>query len=72
MLEKSRIIAPSKGERNYHVFYHLLAGAPKELSEKLKLKSPEKYFYLNQSQCYTVNAINDIELFEETSKAFEV
>jgi myosin heavy subunit len=37
LLEKSRVIGPAKAERNYHVFYHLLRGAPEELANELGL-----------------------------------
>lgn len=36
------------GERNYHVFYELLAGLPAEQKEKMYLQEAESYFYLNQ------------------------
>lgn len=36
------------GERNYHVFYELLAGLPAEQKEELYLQEAESYFYLNQ------------------------
>lgn len=36
------------GERNYHVFYQLLAGLPVKQKEELYLQEAEYYFYLNQ------------------------
>lgn len=36
------------GERNYHVFYELLAGLPMEQKEEMYLQEAESYFYLNQ------------------------
>lgn len=46
LLEKSRLCKQSGGERNYHVFYQLIAGAPKDLYEKLHLSPPETFNYL--------------------------
>lgn len=48
LLEKSRIITQASEERNYHVFYELLAGLDQQLRDKYGLLTPDKYFYLNQ------------------------
>ena len=37
-------------ERNYHIFYELLEGLPKEQKDKYGLMSADKYFYLNQGK----------------------
>ncbi|XP_031570489.1 unconventional myosin-IXa-like [Actinia tenebrosa] len=59
LLEKSRIVSQAPEERNYHVFYYLLAGAPPELKEALYLTDPQDYYYLNQSKCYTIEGIDE-------------
>ncbi|KAJ0026577.1 hypothetical protein NQD34_017577 [Periophthalmus magnuspinnatus] len=48
LLEKSRICTQSQEERNYHIFYRLCAGAPEEMREKLHLKAPDTFRYLNK------------------------
>lgn len=48
LLEKSRICSQAQKERNYHVFYYLLAGANDGEKELLNLLPPHKYHYLNQ------------------------
>ncbi|MFH4982829.1 hypothetical protein AB6A40_009538 [Gnathostoma spinigerum] len=48
LLEKSRIVHQSPGDRNYHIFYCLLAGISREESEALHLKSATHYYYLTQ------------------------
>lgn len=48
LLEKSRIVTQAPDERNYHVFYELLAGLTEEEKLKYGLLSADKYFYLNQ------------------------
>ncbi|XP_073917766.1 unconventional myosin-IXa isoform X5 [Castor canadensis] len=48
LLEKSRLVYQEHNERNYHVFYYLLAGASEEERLAFHLKQPEEYYYLNQ------------------------
>ncbi|KAK6727664.1 hypothetical protein RB195_005387 [Necator americanus] len=46
LLEKSRVCRQATGERNYHIFYQLVAGAPDSLYKKLHLAPPDKFKYL--------------------------
>uniref|UniRef100_UPI00398EA2C2 unconventional myosin-IXAa isoform X2 n=1 Tax=Pristiophorus japonicus TaxID=55135 RepID=UPI00398EA2C2 len=48
LLEKSRLVNQEHNERNYHVFYYLLAGASEEEKKSFHLLEPEEYHYLNQ------------------------
>lgn len=48
LLEKARIKSQNLGDRNYHIFYSLLAGLPQDLKVQLKLTKPDDYFYLKQ------------------------
>ncbi|XP_075713831.1 unconventional myosin-IXa isoform X2 [Rhinoderma darwinii] len=50
LLEKSRLVYQEQQERNYHVFYYLLAGASEEEKNDFHLDRPENYHYLNQRQ----------------------
>ncbi|KAG9489631.1 hypothetical protein GDO78_005534 [Eleutherodactylus coqui] len=50
LLEKSRLVYQEQQERNYHVFYYLLAGASEEEKTEFHLDRPESYHYLNQRQ----------------------
>ncbi|PWA24577.1 hypothetical protein CCH79_00011761 [Gambusia affinis] len=48
LLEKSRLVYQEHNERNYHVFYYLLAGASEDERKAFHLLKPEEYHYLNQ------------------------
>ena len=46
LLEKSRIVSQLKNERNYHIFYAILAGLSNEEKQKLNLGNVADYKYL--------------------------
>ncbi|GMH25517.1 hypothetical protein Nepgr_027360 [Nepenthes gracilis] len=72
LLEKSRVVQLAKGERSYHVFYQLCAGAPSVLRGKLNIKMANEYHYLNQSNCLAIDDVDDAQLFYELMKALDI
>jgi len=73
LLEKSRLVAQAEGERNYHIFYNLCAGASMDSAfrEKFRLSDPEDYHYLNQSGVTEVEGISDENDFETLLNSME-
>lgn len=59
-----------QGERNYHIFYQLIAGldAHPELKSLLFLESPSAFAYTNQSGVDHIDGVSDETDFEEVSK----
>lgn len=41
----------AKSERNYHIFYEMLAGLPSQQRQRYCLQGAETYYYLNQVVC---------------------
>ncbi|KAL6543932.1 Myosin-1 [Orobanche gracilis] len=72
LLEKSRVVQCSEGERSYHIFYQLCVGAPPVLREKLRLKNADKFNYLSQSNCFTISGIDDAEQFRVVMEALDI
>ncbi|ETW08414.1 hypothetical protein H310_00999 [Aphanomyces invadans] len=71
LLEKFRVVAQIPNERNFHIFYYLLAGASDELSNQLQLSAPTSYLYLNQSGCVSDPNIDDELLFDDVCSALK-
>ncbi|KAI9394414.1 hypothetical protein POPTR_005G089200v4 [Populus trichocarpa] len=72
LLEKSRVVQCMEGERSYHIFYQLCAGASPKLREKISLKIASEYKYLRQSNCYTITGVDDAERFRGVMEALDI
>ena len=65
LLEKSRVPTTiATGERNYHIFYHVLLG-----SGLLTDTDPTKQRLLNRSSCTTVPNVDDVEEYKQVVQA---
>ncbi|KAF7478538.1 hypothetical protein GHT09_010347 [Marmota monax] len=72
LLEKSRIVFQAKNERNYHIFYELLAGLPAQLRQAFSLQEAETYYYLNQGGNCEITGKSDADDFRRLLAAMEV
>ncbi|XP_019443992.1 PREDICTED: myosin-2-like isoform X2 [Lupinus angustifolius] len=72
LLEKSRVVQLANGERSYHIFYQLCAGSSADLRERLNLRVASEYKYLNQSDCMTIDGVDDAKNFHQLMKALDV
>ncbi|KAM8849705.1 unconventional myosin-X isoform 1-T1 [Spinachia spinachia] len=59
LLEKNRVVRQNPGERNYHIFYALLAGTNSQQREAFSLTPPDTFHYLRGSSCLSDSTIND-------------
>ncbi|XP_010522441.1 PREDICTED: myosin-7 [Tarenaya hassleriana] len=71
LLERSRVCQVSDPERNYHCFY-MLCAAPEQETEQFKLGKPSTFHYLNQSNCYALDGVDDSKEYVATRKAMDV
>jgi myosin-1 len=66
LLEKSRVVTRTIGERSFHIFYQLLKGlTDAQLKEYHLSKDPNSYAYLAQSKCTEVDTVNDARDFKD-------
>jgi len=73
LLEKSRVTTPLPGERSFHIFYQLLAGADPQLLESLCVsRDPNSYKMLNKSGCIEVDTLDDAHNFTQVKTGMEV
>jgi len=74
LLEKTRLIHQTAGERNYHIFYQLLRGASPELRQTLHLSNDalEAYDYISSSAAASsIPNVNDCEEWAVTTSCME-
>lgn len=59
-------------ERNYHIFYRLLAGLSDKDKSSLHLTEAKDYHYLSQGNCYVCEGMDDKEAFANIRRAMKV
>ncbi|RYP19715.1 hypothetical protein DL767_009597 [Monosporascus sp. MG133] len=69
LLERSRLVFQPLKERNYHIFYQLLAGATEKERQELDLLPVEQFDYLNQGNAPTIDGVDDKAEFVATKKS---
>lgn len=73
LLEKSRVASQNPGERSFHIFYQLLAGADDSMLDALKLtRNPADYGFINKSGCTQVDTLDDAGNFTMVTTGMEV
>lgn len=72
LLEKSRIVSQNQGERNYHIFYSLIAGLNGEEKKRLELSDASNYEYLKGGKTLTCDGRNDATQFADVRAAMKV
>ncbi|CAG5130123.1 unnamed protein product, partial [Candidula unifasciata] len=72
LLEKSRIVSQMHDERNYHIFYCMLAGMSQEDKSKLELQNATNYQYLIQGGSVVCEGRDDKKDFADIRSAMKV
>lgn len=72
LLEKSRVVQPGPGERNYHIFYQLTTAATPQEKQELGISRPQDFHYLNVSNAYTADGINDAQEYLDMKNSMKV
>ncbi|XP_060079316.1 myosin-VIIa-like [Ylistrum balloti] len=72
LLEKSRIVTQAHDERNYHIFYCMLAGMTQEEKHQLEVTNANDYWYLTQGGSIFCDGRDDIKEFADIRSAMKV
>ncbi|KAK0663984.1 P-loop containing nucleoside triphosphate hydrolase protein [Cercophora samala] len=69
LLERSRLVFQPLKERNYHIFYQLVAGVTDKERQELGLGPIEQFDYLNQGNTPTIDGVDDKAEFKATKQS---
>lgn len=73
LLERSRVVSVRSPERSFHIFYQLCEGATAVQKTTLKLeKGAQSFRFLNQSDVFYLDDIDDGEQFSHTLDAMRI
>lgn len=71
LLERSRLVFQPLKERNYHIFYQLVAGVSDKERQELGLLPIEQFEYLNQGNTPTIDGVDDKAEFVATKQSLK-
>ncbi|SGZ47547.1 CIC11C00000005909 [Sungouiella intermedia] len=72
LLERSRLVFQPTNERNYHIFYQMLAGMTDDEKSALGLTTAEDFKYTNQGGAVTIPGVNDGKDFLLTNESLSL
>ncbi|OWZ23109.1 Myosin [Phytophthora megakarya] len=71
LLEKSRVVGQTEGERNYHIFYQIFR-LPEDRKTELKLSGDvTSYKYVTEGADAELTGIDDVQCLKETQDALD-
>ncbi|ORY72028.1 putative myosin MYO2 [Pseudomassariella vexata] len=71
LLERSRLVFQPLKERNYHIFYQLVAGASDAERKELSLLPVDQFDYLNQGNAPVIDGVDDKAEFIATKASLK-
>lgn len=74
LLEKSRVVGQTQGERNYHIFYQLLSARDTDpaLTQALQLQDPTLFNFTGQSGVTSIEGHSDEKDYEDMCSSMDI
>ncbi|KAM9323016.1 unconventional myosin-VIIa-like [Pholidichthys leucotaenia] len=72
LLEKSRVCHQAPEERNYHIFYCILAGITAEEKKRLKLGNAKDFKFLTKGNCIVCDSRDDAKDYKRINAGMKI